>query len=423
MNILPPGSFRRRCLHWSFILMAVLAGGCSSKGPLKAPLPSVAHVGEPSFQENIGATLSGGFLTGNRIETLENGNQIFPAMLAAIHSAKRSVNFETFVYYGDETGRIFTDALIERARAGVPVRVIIDAVGGNKSLRYRREMKAAGVDVQVYHPLIWIDPFRANHRTHRKLLIVDGRVGFIGGVGIGDEWQGNAEKPEHWHDLHYRLQGPVVTQLQSAFLDNWLKVARELVQGPAYFPELKSAGPMMATAFSSSPIRSRYSSELMYHLSLASARQTVCIENPYFLPDKVLMQALCDAAQRGVKVQVILPGKHNDQKNVRRASRKRFPRLLRAGVRLYEYEPTMNHTKLLVVDGLFVSIGSTNLDPRSLRINDEANVNIIDRAFARSQEQIFQRDLRKSREVRVNAAGHLTEAPLQLATTPVESQL
>lgn len=419
----PPQFLKRAIFHSSCILIALIAGGCASKGPLREPLTPVAHVGEPAFTQSIGVSLSGGFLPGNKIETLENGDQIFPAMLSAIHQAKQSVNFETFVYYGDQTGRMFTDALIERARAGVPVRVIVDAVGGNKSRQYRNEMRAAGVEVQAFHPLLAINPFRANHRTHRKLLIVDGRIGFIGGVGIGDEWTGNAQSPKHWHDLHYRVQGPVVLQLQSAFLDNWLKVRQEMLQGPAFFPNLGAAGTMHAAAYSSSPLRSQFSSELMYHLSIAAARKNILIENPYFLPDKTLVAALCNAAQRGVNVQIMLPGKHMDQKNVQRASRKRWKTLLHAGVKIYEYEPTMNHTKLVIVDGEFASIGSTNLDPRSLRINDEANINVMDREFARSQEAIFFRDLKKCHEVHLNSAGNIADLPLQLVTTPLETQL
>ncbi|HEX8373216.1 MAG TPA: phospholipase D-like domain-containing protein [Chthoniobacterales bacterium] len=404
-------------------MLATFLGACSSKGPLKEPLPHAAAVGDPAFRQSIGVTLSGGFLPGNHVETLENGDEIFPAMLEAIRSAKHSVNFETFVFYNDKTGRLFTDALVDRAKAGVPVRVIIDAVGGAKTTGLRREMRDAGVDVHVYHPLLWIDPFRTNHRTHRKLLIVDGKVGFIGGVGIGDDWQGHAQDEKHWRDLHYRLRGPVVAQLQGAFLDNWLKGRREMVQGPAYFPALGPAGTVMATAFSSSPLRSRYSAELMYHLCIASAKKSILIENPYFLPDRVMVDALANAAQRGVNVQIIVPGKHIDQKAVRRASRKRWPRLIKAGVKLYEYEPTMIHTKLLIVDSQFVSIGSTNLDPRSLRINDEANVNILDPAFAKTQEAIFAKDLQTTEPVKLDSSGDVIDAPLTLIATPLEGQL
>jgi len=407
----------------AFLLLAATLTACAPKEALKQALPPVAAVGQASFQQNMGSTLSGGFLPGNRIDTLENGRGIFPAMLQAIRSAKRSINFETFVYYNDKTGRQFADALIERARAGVAVRVTIDGVGGLKSGKYRREMKAAGVDVVVYHPVLWIDPFRTNHRTHRKLLIVDGRVGFIGGVGIGDDWQGDAQNPDEWHDLHYRLEGPVVAQLQASFIDNWLKERREMLQGPDFFPKLPSAGPILATAFSSSPLRSRYSSELMYHLAIAGASKSIRIENPYFLPNRALLDGLCEAAKRGVKVEIMLPGEHIDQKNVRRSSRKRWQRLLRAGVRIYEYQPTMNHTKLMVVDHEFVSIGSTNFDPRSLSINDEANVNVMNREFARSQEVIFERDLAKCREMTLDDSGDIQDVPFQLVTTPLENQL
>lgn len=407
----------------SLLLCALLVGGCATRAPLRQPLPHVVSVGDPAFSQGIGSTLSGAFLPGNKVTMLENGDQIFSAMLQAIRGAKRSIDFETFIYYNDQISRRFTDALIERARAGVPVRVTVDAVGGHKSQGQMQELKAAGGLVEFYHPLLSINPLRANHRTHRKLLIVDGRIGFTGGVGIGDCWQGNAQDPEHWHDLHYRLEGPVVAQIQSVFMDNWLKLHREIPQGPDYFPALAPAGTSMAAAFSSSPLRSRYSAELLYHLAIAGARKSIVIENPYFVPNQELIDALNAASQRGVRVQIVMPGPHTDNKSVRRASRKKWTKLIRAGVQLFEYQPTMNHTKLLVVDDLFVSIGSTNLDPRSLRINDEANVNIIDRAFALTQAAVVARDIKKCQRAKLDDNGHLLAMPLQLVTAPVEGQL
>jgi len=214
----------------------------------------------------------------------------------------------------------------------------------------------------------------------------------------------------------------VVAELQGAFLDNWLNSRRELLLGADYFPTLPAAGDLTASAFFSSPLRGRSTLELMDLLAIASARQTLDITNAYFLPDRIMVEALCAAARRGVRVRILIPGKHMDQKSVQRQSRKRWPRLLEAGVQLYEYDPTMIHTKLLVADGLFVSVGSGNLDPRSLRINDEANLNVLDAGFAREQTRLFERDLRRAGPVRMQ--GHsIVEMPQQAAGTPLESQL
>jgi cardiolipin synthase len=282
------------------------------------------------------------------------------------------------------------------------------------------------VELEIYRPLFALSVHRVNSRTHRKLLIVDGRIGFIGGMGIGDEWNGNASSPQEWRDLHYRVEGPVVAQLQGAFNDNWLKTHHEVVQGIDYFPALSAKGSTSAQVFFSSPIKGRASVELMYHLAIASARQSLDIENAYFLPDRRLLEALVGAAQRGVRVRILMPGEHIDQKAVRRASRKRWPKLLAAGVELYEYEPTMIHSKLLIADRQFVSVGSANLDPRSLRLNDEANLCALDPEFARKQTSIFERDLASARRVfgkERHPVSHLPEAPVQAVQTPLEPQL
>ncbi|MGI8605114.1 MAG: phospholipase D-like domain-containing protein [Verrucomicrobiales bacterium] len=370
----------------------------------------------------MGSLLGPSWIGGNKIRTLNNGDEIFPEMLAAIRNALQSINFETYVYEHGKIPEAFAQALSERAAAGVRVNVLVDGHGGKRGKRYRSMMEDAGVKLHVYHP--WFDIRRYNYRTHRKLLIVDGRIGFIGGVGIGDDWKGRARSAEEWRETHYRVEGPVVAQLQAAFADNWLESEEEVLQGPGFFPALPPVGKIYAAAFVSSPRSHRSHVELMYHLAIASARHSLLIATPYFVPDDTLLDALCAASRRGVKVAILMPGEHIDSKSVRRASRKRWRRLRECGVQLFEYEPTMMHTKLLVADGLFVSVGSGNFDPRSLRINDEANLNVLDAGFAREQTRIFEADLRRARPVeRTGGPAPAAEIPLQAIQTPVEGQL
>ncbi len=302
----------------------------------------------------------------------------------------------------------FADAFAERARAGVQVNVILDAQGTGKMGRENlQKLQSAGAKVVKYHPLLFWDVRRFNNRTHRKLLIVDGRVGFIGGVGIADEWLGNGDTAEHWRDNHYRVTGPVVAQLQATFMDDWLKTDGTVLHGPDYFPPLAPTGSLSAQAFRSSPRQGNGDIRLMYLLAIASAQRSLLIENAYFLPDEMLRKELISAAKRGAKVEIVVPGKHIDQKMVRIASRKHWPELLRAGIRIYEYEPAMVHVKLMVVDGVFVSVGSGNLDLRTLRLNDEANMNVLSPAFAAEQTRLFVRDRDRSREITLDDTGKL----------------
>jgi cardiolipin synthase len=421
-----PGKTSAKWLRRAFVTAVVIyVGGCTSPAPLSRGAAVAPPVRSLEFRQALGSLVGSGFCSGNTIYTLNNGDEIFPAMLAAISSAKGTINFETFVYDSGEIPDCFALALEERARAGVRVHVILDAVGAGKSAPYHAALRNAGVELVIYHSPWWLDVRRNNYRTHRKLLIVDGKVGFIGGVGIADLWKGKASSPKEWRDLHYQVKGPVVAQLQAAFEDNWMSSRRELLLGSDYFPALAPTGQVAAAAFFSSPFRGRSSLEIMYHIVIASARRSLLIETPYFLPDRTLIEALCAAARRGVLVRIILPGKYMDQKAVQRHSRKTWPRLIAAGVKLYEYEPTMIHSKLLIADGLFVSVGSGNLDPRSLRINDEANLNVLDAAFAREQTRIFQKDLLNCRPVnlRHRRAAELVELPRQTVETPLASQL
>jgi cardiolipin synthase len=357
-------------------------------------------VADPQFLRSMSVLLGPPLIDGNRIETLLNGNQIFPSMLQAIASAKQTINFETYIYWSGDIGRRFAAALSERARAGVKVNVLVDWVGSQKMDQDSIEMmKEAGVEFRKYRPLRWYNLGRVNNRTHRKLLIVDGRIGFTGGVGIADEWTGNAQDPQHWRDNHYRLEGPAVAQMQAAFTDNWTKVSGTVLHGDAYFLPQKAEGKAYAQVFQSSAEGGSESMHLMYLLSVAAAIKTIDLAMAYFVPDDVTKEALLAAMKRGVRLRLILPGPIIDTDFVRSASRAGWGPLLQAGAQIYEYQPTMYHVKVLVVDGLWSSVGSTNFDSRSFRLNDEANLNVYDPDFARSQIASFEADLKHARQV------------------------
>ena len=412
------------CMSVIFSGCAVLEGFSSGK-KIREDVKPLYSATSPEFRQATGSLLSGNFLPGNNIVTLVNGNQIFPAMLQGIRSAKRTINFETYVFWNGEVAQQFVDALVERARAGVKVNMILDAQGTNKmGLTNLERLRSAGIDVAKYHKLFWWDIRRYNNRSHRKLLIVDGKVAFIGGVGIADEWSGHAESPKHWRDNHYKVTGPVVAQLQGIFMDNWLKTRGTVLHGADYFPPLSQTGSYLAQAFKSSPRQGDIDIHLMYLLAIASAQKTLRIENAYFLPDPMTRDELIAAAKRGVKVEIVVPGKHIDQKLVRLASRRHWPALIQAGAKIYEYQPTMVHVKLMIVDDIFVSVGSGNFDNRSIRLNDEANLDVLDRDFAAKQTRLFEMDKRNSREVTVDKGGGLIfAAPFEQAAGVASPEL
>jgi cardiolipin synthase len=355
---------------------------------------------DPQFQRSMGVLLGPPLVHGNRVDTLVNGREIFPAMLAAIKSARKTVTFETYIYWSGRIGKEFADALADRARSGVRVHVLVDWVGSSRmDSKYLETMKKAGVEIEKYHPPRWYTLHKLNNRTHRKLLIVDGRVGFTGGVGIADEWDGNAEDPAHWRDTHFRLEGPAVAQMQAAFVDNWLKVTGNVLDGRDYFPPETVVGPELGQVFKSSREGGSESMHLMYLLSTVSAARNIDLAMAYFVPDELTETALVEALARGVKFRMIMPGPYTDTEVLRKASRAKWGRLLRAGAEIYEYQPTMFHCKVLVVDGIWSSVGSTNFDNRSFRLNDEANLNVYSRAFAERQIALFNDDLKRSRRI------------------------
>jgi cardiolipin synthase len=357
-------------------------------------------VADPQFLRSMGVLLGPALAPGNRVDTLVNGARIFPAMLAGIGAAKRSITFESYIYWKGDVGRRFAAALAERARAGVKVHVLLDWAGSYKMDEDSiNEMGRAGVNIMKYHRPKWFKFRHLNHRTHRKLLVVDGRVGFTGGVGIADPWDGDAQDKDHWRDTHFRIEGPVVAQLQGAFADNWTQASGEVLHGDDYFPAIEAAGPLPAQMFKSSVEGGAESMQLMYLLSVAAAKSTIDLSMAYFIPDDHTMDHLAAALKRGVRVRIIMPGEETDSWMVRRASRATWGRILENGGEIYEYQPTMFHCKVLVVDGLWTSVGSTNFDTRSFRLNDEANLNVYDRDFAARQGAEFERDLQRSRRI------------------------
>lgn len=381
---------------------------------------------DPHFRHELSVLLGPPILEGNRVANFENGAQIFPAMLEAIRGARQSINFETYIYWSGETGRKFADALIERARAKVPVHVLVDWVGSQKMDEVLvHEMADAGVRIERYHPLHWYHLVRMNNRTHRKLLVVDGTIGFTGGVGIADQWDGHAQDAEHWRDSHYRIEGPAVAQMQAAFMDNWIKTTGSVLRGEAYFPPLQPTGDAAGQVFTSSPTGGADSMLLMYLLAFSSAVKTIDLSASYFVPDDLTLRVLVDALKRGVRVRIIVPGEDIDTEIVRKASRASWGDLLAAGAQLYEYQPTMFHCKTLIVDGLLVSVGSTNIDTRSFRLNDEANLNVYDAGFAQALTQVFEQDLKRTRQITLQHWLHrpLTEKIMENAAAALSSQL
>jgi cardiolipin synthase len=338
---------------------------------------------------------------GNTIEILENGEGIFPSMLATIASAQKTVNFEAYIFWSGEVGNRFRNALAERASHGVAVRILLDAVGSP-----RRKLKPDDVDllqragcrVEFFHSGKPWKAWVVNHRNHRRVLVVDGRVGFTGGVGFADEWAGNADSPEHWRDTQVRVEGPVVRGLQRAFQENWSEVTGEPLVGDEFFPSIPPAGSLSAAVVPSSPLAAMSGAGRVYAISLAAASKEIWIANSYFVPDDETSALLVAAVKRGVDVRIIVPSdEHNDVPATKVAGRAAFGPLLAGGVKMFEYQPTMFHLKTMVVDGIFSTVGSANFDERSFHLNEEINLFVYDAGFAARMSDAFERDVSQCR--------------------------
>lgn len=392
----------RKSVKISLVVLVVPILFIALKSPRKVINHEVsAHYSmqDPQFMRTIDHLMGPPIVSGNRITPLQNGDMIFPAMLDAIRGAKKTITFETYIYWSGKIGKEFSDALSIKARQGVKVSVILDWFGSSKvDEKSIEQMKESGVQVVRYRPLSWYNLSRLNHRTHRKILVIDGYIGFIGGVGIADVWLGNAESESHWRDSHFKVEGPVVAQLQAAFMDNWNKTRPEVLNGEGYFPVLEDQGNLKAQVFKSSFSEGGTSARLMYLLSVSLARSSIQIATAYFVTDDWMIQSLINAKKRGVKVQILVPGKKVDSALSRKASRAKWGELLKSGIEIYEYQPTMFHCKYMIAD-TWVSVGSANFDNLSFQQNDEANLNVFDADFAKNQTLTFEKDLQSARRI------------------------
>ena len=358
-------------------------------------------VGEPNFLWAAEALTGAPVSYGNDVDLLINGDEIFPAYLEAIRGAEETVNLLSYAYWRGDIASEVADALMERAKAGVECNVIIDALGGAQMDRgLADEMRDAGVDFCWFRPLRIYAMRRLENRTHRKLLIVDGKVGFTGGVGIAEEWTGNAEDPGHWRDTHVRVRGPVVRGLQGAFAENWLEGTGNVLAGDRYLPELdevEDGGPMQVMR--SSATVGDTNAEALIYLALAAAKKSIELTSAYFVPRPAFTDALVEAAGRGVDMRILVPGSHIDKRFVRTAGRAAYDQLIDAGVRLFEYTPTMLHVKSLVVDDIWSCVGSVNFDNRSFQLHDEVALCVQSERFAAELHEQFEKDLTASEEI------------------------
>jgi cardiolipin synthase len=351
-------------------------------------------VDSPQFRRSL-EVLGTDMVPHNRAVVLQNGAEFFPAMLDAIRAARSSVNMEMFIFNKGEIAAEFARALAAKAQEGVEVRLLLDDWGSHPG-DLDDQMTKAGVKLRWYKPLRIYSIYRLDNRTHRKILTVDGRIGFTGGVGIDDRWMGDARNPKEWRETMVQVEGPVVAQLQSIFTEDWVHTTGEVLHGEEHFPSTPPAGEMLAQAISASRSDASSMAKLLYYMAIQAARKSIWIENAYFVPDGQIRRGLVHAAGRGVDVRVLVPGKHIDIPIVRMASQFHYGELLDGGVRMYEYQPTMMHNKVMVVDGIWTTIGSINFVNRSMRKNAEANVAIYDRGFAEIVEKTILADLEKS---------------------------
>ncbi len=360
---------------------------------------------------------------GNRIEVLRNGDEIFPAMLDAIAATEHTIDFLTFVYWAGDIGRVFARALAERARAGVRVRVLLDGYGARPMERdLIGEMADNGVQVRWFRPLHRFHPGQLNHRTHRKVLIVDEAVAFTGGVGIADEWKGDARNEHEWRDTHFRFEGPIVDGLRAAFLDNWAETDPVLYEeGVDRFPEQPQPGNAVTQCIRGASETGWSDVATLLRTLLQLAQDRVRITTAYFVPDEELTRRLCDAADRGVRVDVLIPGPHADKRVVQLAAESSYAGLLEHGVSIWNYQPTMLHAKIMTIDGHVANLGSANLNRRSLSLDEEINVVALEPNLVALLDQHFEEDL--GRSVRLRPGGwsrrSLAHRMVEQATVPV----
>lgn len=383
-----------------FLLLCLpLLSSCVAVG-FQRVSTSPPPVRSAAFADELGKVAQTPWTQGNDIVTLENGGNYFPAMLQAMRSAEKTLTFESYVCVDSEPTQKFTQVFVERARAGVQVHVILDAFGCSKyGAAHLQAMRDAGVQLHLYRPMNLLLPWRFLHRTHRRVLVADGKIGFMGGAGWAYCWDGHAENVHRWRDTQYQLRGPVVAQLQDNFNDNWQELTGTRLTGPGYYPPLPTAGNLRAQMALGSPEKLGDTLGSTYLLAFRAAQESIVIAHAYFIPNRPLRQALLDALKRRVKVQILIPGKHIDFPASRSVNTRYLRTLVAAGAELYEFQPTMTHGKLVIVDGHLSIAGSTNLDQRSFFINDENNLNVLNDTFAARQADMVARDRQRSKRL------------------------
>jgi cardiolipin synthase len=382
-----------------FVYLTVIVNAEANRDDAVVSVPLIEKDAD-AFMRALAGAVSQHVLGDNEMTLLKNGVEIFPALFEAMAAARESIHFSTFIY---ESGRVpdrFADALSAAARRGIEVRVVLDS-RGSKTIRPEliAKMREAGCKVRWFRSIQWFNWAKYNHRSHRKLLIVDGKLAFTGGVGIADEWDGNGDSPAHWRDTHVRIAGPAVAVVQAAFVDTWNEATGELPIGEKAFPILARAGSVVICAIQSNPTNATSDARRSMAALIAGSSRRLWISNAYFIPTRPFVKALSAAKARGVDVKILMPGPYHDQPAVRRASRQTWRALLRGQVELYEFQPTMIHTKTLVVDGAVTSIGSINFDPRSFALNAEFGVVALDKRIAERMEEAFITDLALARRV------------------------
>src|SRR6266567_3167103 len=413
----------------NWLLAILLFFGCAKVISVER-IPEIA-LGEPTFfptiEAHTGATITGG----NRVEILLNGDETFPVMLRDIKAAKSTITFAQYLYEDGSQAREFAEAFAERCRAGVKTNILFDSHGsGNIPSEIVASMRDAGCEVEYFRrveaPAI-IFPWkllRYNYRSHRRILVVDGRIGFTGGYGISEAWTGNGRTPEHWRDTNARIEGPVVRFLQAAFAESWLETTGIAIGGDGYFPHLEPSGNLPAQIVKSSPTGGSFQNYMLFLLSINSAKKSILITNPYFIPDDVMTEALVKAATRGVRVIVLLPGEI-DSHLTYTASRSHYGPLLLGGVQIFEYKASLMHAKTIVVDGIWSTIGSSNFDNRSFALNQEINLTVYDSGVAHRLEEIFQEDLKYSQQITYEQwqSRSIVERFIEFFEFPIREQL
>ena len=359
-----------------------------------------AEPGSEAFVVLAGAYLNNPVYRGGQVELLQNGDRFYPAMLEAIRAARETVNFEVYIFEPDEIGRLFMDAFMERARAGIEVRVLVDAFGSFKlKAKHQSELREAGVKVERFRPFGLSNLVRIYRRTHRRAIVIDGKVAFTGGAAISKKWAGDVRTSHEWRDSMVRITGPLVGGIQSAFVENWVYCTGEILSGDRFFPRVDPVAGPCSVSVESSPSDAQQPIRLLFWLTMANARRRLWICNSYFIPDPRLRKAVIDRAHRGVDVRILVPGNHTDAVPVQLAGRSYYQELLEAGVRVFEFQPSMMHAKTIVADDTWSVVGSANMDERSMELNEENIVGVADETLARAIADGLEADFARSKEV------------------------